>query len=140
MRSYGFDANDARVYYYPAGVHDIDKLVIGGDDVIVYIDDGARLLGKLEFNGCKNLLVCGAGCVDDGKYSDVRHRVAVDLVGVRGARSEGVCVLDSLFWCIRVFGCEDVVIDNVKIIGHRDVYKRQRWGCAARPPTASTRC
>ena len=119
VRSYGFDANDARVYYYPAGVHDIDKLVIGGDDVIVYIDEGARLLGKLEFNGCKNLLVCGAGCVDDGKYSDVRHRVAVDLVGVRGARIEDICVLDSLFWCIRVFGCENVVIDNVKIIGHR---------------------
>lgn len=111
------NAYTGRVVTFEPGYHDIGKMVFSEDNLTVVLEEGAYLDGKLEFNGCNHLRVCGAGVVANISYHLLKYRVLFDLLACTDVQIEDITLTDSEFWNLRVFGCENVAIDNVKIIG-----------------------
>ena len=112
-------AGTPNLLYFDAGEHEIDKLVLRENNTVLYLEEGAHLYGKIECNGIDGLRICGCGIIDSERCFAPRYRVALDLVGCRNVEVSDICIVSSLFWCLRVFGGENIHIDNVKIIGWR---------------------
>ena len=72
------------------------------DDFTVYLDEGARLLGKLELNGCRRIQLCGLGRIDDGGCPV--QRLLLDISGCEDVTVRDITLTDSTFWNCRIFG------------------------------------
>ena len=107
-----------KVIRFEKGYHDIGKLVFKEDDLTVLIEEGAYLDGKLEFNGCNRLKVCGGGILANLNYHQLKYRVIFDLLGCTDVVVEDLTITDSEFWNMRILGCENVTVHNVKVIGY----------------------
>lgn len=129
------DPNDPDVVFYGPGIHEITHVEVG-DNKTVYIAGGAvvRLtIGKNEpFHISKfglrsyskafwlkgnNITFRGRGILD-ASACPVHSR---HMVGVRGEniRLEGVIFRDAPLWTVPVDFSENVVIDNIKLLGRR---------------------
>ena len=108
---------EGKIVRFEKGYHSIGKKVFTEDDLTVILEEGAYLDGKLEFNGCNNLKVCGGGILSNQSYHNQKHRVIFDLLACKNVVVKDLVLTDSEFWNMRVFGCENVLIHNVKIIG-----------------------
>ena len=109
------DPSDPSVLYFGPGDHTIGHLCLTKDDFTVYLDEGARLLGKLELNGCRRIKLCGLGRIDDGGCPE--RRVLLDISGCEDVTIRDITLTNSTNWNCRLFGCERVWIENVKILG-----------------------
>ncbi len=112
----------ANVVFFPAGVHTADLLTIDRDDTVVYLDEGAYVHGKLTLSHCDRVTVCGYGVLSMERYPYESRPVyarCIDAVGCRDLVIRDVTIMDSNDWSLRVMGCEDVLVDNVKIFGCR---------------------
>ena len=107
---------EGKVIRFEKGRHDIGKMTFTEDNLTVILDEGAYLDGKFEFNGCKNLKICGLGVLSNLSYRFGTHRVLCDLLACENVVVEDITLTDSVFWVMRVFGCENVKINNVKIV------------------------
>ena len=116
---------EGKVIRFEKGRHDIGKMTFTEDNLTVILDEGAYLDGKFEFNGCKNLKICGLGVLSNLSYRFGTHRVLCDLLACENVVVEDITLTDSVFWVMRVFGCENVKINNVKIVsgdGNNDAF------------------
>jgi hypothetical protein len=110
------------VLYYKAGVHTVDILKIDKDNTIVYLEEGAFLNGKLELNHCSQVTICGYGTISMEKYPlEVRnvYQRCLDVLHCKEVSIKDITITDSNDWSLRIFGCDNVTIDNVKIFGCR---------------------
>ena len=100
-----------------------DIFEICEDNCIVYIHDDAILRGKLLIHDCENVTVCGRGriCMSETDWNirPVEKRRAMEVIGCRNVTVRDIRISDSVDWSLRVMGSENVVVDNVKIIGCR---------------------
>ncbi len=116
---------NGNVVHFKKGRHNIGKMTFTEDDLTVILDEGAYLDGKFEFNGCKNLKICGLGVLANLSYRFGTHRVLCDFLACENVVVEDITLTDSVFWVMRVFGCENVKINNVKIVsgdGNNDAF------------------
>lgn len=97
----------------------MDRLLIDRDNTALLIDEGATLNARVEVNDCKNIKICGKGIITQSGKDDIKYRICLDLLGCENVSVEDITITESLFWCFRVFGCDDVHINNIKIIGYR---------------------
>ncbi|MBU9727790.1 glycosyl hydrolase family 28 protein [Diplocloster modestus] len=119
-KSRGYDLSVyQKVLRYPRGIHEVGKKVIRGNHVAVIFEEGAYVHGKFEFNNCTDLLVCGNGIISGEKYESDEYRIGMDFLGCQDVTVQDVTLVDGRFWCMRVFGCDRVNIDHVKVIGQR---------------------
>ena len=109
------DPEDPGVLYFGPGDHRIGHLCLTKDDLTVYLDEGAHLLGKLELNGCRRVTLCGLGRIDDGDCP--ARRVLLDISGCEDITIRDITLTNSTNWNCRLFGCERVRIENLKILG-----------------------
>lgn len=107
------------VIHFEKGVHEIGKLKITTDNTLVYLEEGAFLDGKIEINNCKNVRVMGNGVISERHYSDLPMRICFDVLACEDIFIQDIIITESLFWCMRIFGCKNVEIDNVKVISGR---------------------
>lgn len=110
------------VIYYGPGVHTVDILKFEKDNTIIYLEEGAFLNGKMEFNRCSNVTVCGYGTISMEKYPlEVRnvYQRCIDVLHCREVTIKDITITDSNDWSLRIYGCDNVTIDNVKIFGCR---------------------
>lgn len=117
-----FDKNSENVMYFGAGIHNADKLVITKDDTVIYLEEGAFINGKIELNHCKNIMICGYGTISMEQYPlEVRpiYNRCVDVLHCRDIVIKDITITDSNDWSLRVLGCDNVTVENVKIIGCR---------------------
>ena len=92
------------------------------DNTVIYLEEGAVLTGNIRAEGCENLKIFGLGRVCMEKYTyEMRKDFArsIDIIGCRNVVIDGIIIDDSNDWSMRINGCEDVDIKNVKIFGCR---------------------
>lgn len=118
------------------------QLVISEDNTVLYLEKGAVVHGRVLFRDCKNitvfldedavvhgrihaenvenLKVCGFGAICAEGYDRNEDTVhTMDLRRCKNVEVFDICLLDSVSWTLRVFGCDDVHIDNINIAGCR---------------------
>lgn len=111
---------DPHVRYFAPGVHEAGVMDICEDNTTVYLAEGAYVHGKLNVHDCAGFTLCGRGVLSEEKYdADKPYGRCVDLIACRDVELRDVTLTHSVRWTCRVFGCDDVHIDNVKIIGYR---------------------
>lgn len=117
------DDPDSVTYYFGPGVHMPGKIRLKDNDS-VYVDKDALVLGCLFAEGAENIRIFGNGLLDDtGEervaipcYPDYTNG-NIKLYDCRNVSIRGVSMRNSAIWCISVFHCFDVDIDNVKVFG-----------------------
>ncbi|WP_033165676.1 glycosyl hydrolase family 28 protein [Clostridium sp. KNHs205] len=110
------------VIYYEPGIHTVDVLKFEKDNTIIYLEEGAFLNGKMEFNQCSHLTICGYGTISMEKYPLEMRNVyqrCIDVLHCKAVSIRDITITDSNDWSLRIFGCDNVTIDNVKIFGCR---------------------
>lgn len=96
-----------------------DRILIDKDNTSLVIDEGICVNSKIEVNDCENIKICGRGIITQSGVEDKRYRICLDVLGCRNVEIEDITITESLFWTLRLFGCDNVHIKNIKIIGYR---------------------
>ena len=116
-----FDVNNENVMYLPKGNHAQDVLHINKDNTILYLEEGAVFTGKVYFENCNNIKICGYGKITMrgiDNIPDNRMR-ALEIYKCRNVKVEDIMIADSRNWSCKIHGCDDVEVNNLKIIGCR---------------------
>ncbi len=110
-------------YYFGAGIHMPGKIVLN-DNESVYVDKDALVFGCVFAENAKNIRVFGNGLLDDSAeerfyihcYEDFTNG-NIKLYDCENVKVEGVLFRNSAIWCVNVFHCFDVELDNIKVFG-----------------------
>lgn len=122
--------------YFGPGVHEAG-IIAPTNGQTVCIDRGAVVHGEMFLDGVTNVTVTGRGVLDTSTFTrrdpravafrrarglpDEDTELATHSFTVRKSRNvriDGITLRDTPFWALVVRGgCEDVTIDNVKVIG-----------------------
>ncbi|NLO36081.1 MAG: hypothetical protein GX112_06990 [Clostridiaceae bacterium] len=109
------------VLYFPSGEHTAGIIEVEQDNTLIVLDAGAKVHGKILAENKRHVAVSGRGILSMENFE--RHReswqLLLDLSTCTDVIVENVTITDSCGWSCRVFGCEDVQIRNLKIIGQR---------------------
>jgi hypothetical protein len=134
------DTNDTSVLYYEPGYHEVTtipmgsntnlylaggaylKVFIGGNEEPTVESDSAgmpRWANMLYQSGKENITIQGRGIID---FSSVpwHGRQPFNFQSCTNVTIEGITVIDSPNWTICFGKCENILVDNVKLIGHRE--------------------
>lgn len=113
---------DEKTIVFRRGIHDADTVVIDSDHTTLYLEDGAVLNGNIKVLNCSDVTICGRGIVCMEKYTyEMRKDFArsIDVVNCKDVKISDIIISDSNDWSLRLNGCDDVRIENVKIFGCR---------------------
>ena len=131
------DPDDPDVIYFGPGIHEIESLLVG-DSTTVYIAGGAIvrcIWGSESGNDSgqavqkrkppsfvlqgKNVTLRGRGIIDAGNVPWKGRNMIVSQDS-EDVTLEGVILLDSSPWTVPIRRCDNVHVDNIKILGWRD--------------------
>jgi len=114
------DLKDPNLVYYGPGIHHPkDALIKLGDNKTLYLAEGAIVKAGIQVKG-NNVTICGRGIICGngfvwGKFSrslieiNESNNVVIKDVILRGAAS----------WTMPIRNSQNVIVDNVKIVGGR---------------------
>ncbi len=113
------------VIFFPEGEHFPDLIEIKNDNTAVYLEKGAYVHGCIKAENVKNIAVFGQGVLTLESY--VRHLEKRDtgrdnllfINNCRNVKISDTVITDGCNWSCKIFGCDNVEIDNLKIIGCR---------------------
>ncbi len=110
-------------YYFGPGVHMPGKITLK-DNESVYVDKDALVFGSVYAENAKNLHIFGNGLFDDSCEGRIDNSCYenftngnLKLYDCENLRIEGVLFRDSAIWCVNIFHCFDVVVDNISVFG-----------------------
>lgn len=133
-RDYTISQETKRTHYFGAGVHHIGILRLKADET-VYIDEGAVVYGCIHGDGVNRVRILGRGILDNSEnVEEILFKVdklgdgSVDVGNSRREHTihfinssdiviEGITIRDSLVYNVACFGCSNVSVKNIKIIG-----------------------
>lgn len=108
------------VIVFKKGRHFADVVNIKQDNTLVYLEEGAYIDGKIRAENCSNITIAGNGIISMEKYSRSCGRTTVIQLGnCRNVCVKDITILDSCNWSMCISGCDNVSVDNCKIIGQR---------------------
>ena len=116
-------ASTETVKYIGPGAWDIETMILE-DGMEVYISGGAVVRGVMLGNEVSNVKVGGHGFLD-GSHHDSwllinnTAYVPVNLNNCTDIDISGIALLDPNAWCVNIYNCDNVELDNVKIITAR---------------------
>lgn len=120
------------VLYFAPGVYYLDERLLLEDGQTVFIDEGAVVYGSINAEDKKNLRVVGYGVLDNSrmkrqdalqtnpeilKETDKNIGLPLYFNRCENVSVEGITIVDSSEWSAKITGCQNVVVDNIKIIG-----------------------
>jgi hypothetical protein len=117
---------DTDLYFAP-GEHDIGRITLKSGQT-VYIEKGATVYGEIYAEDVENVTVAGRGILDHAKAKmTVGESSLEDIDPLRPSPIEirysknvvirDIVVRNSCFLSVRPICCEDVLIDNIKVVG-----------------------
>ncbi|WP_420477481.1 glycosyl hydrolase family 28 protein, partial [Noviherbaspirillum sp. ST9] len=130
------DPKDPNVIYYGPGIHNISHIQVGSNKTL-YVAGGAILRATVDFsekyslekettvrlyspsivlNG-NNIKLMGRGIID-GSLCPTHARRMISTQG-KSILLQGVIIRDAPTWAMPVQCSENVIIDNLKLIGYR---------------------
>lgn len=115
------DAENYKVLRFGGEQH-IDILDITEDNTLIWLEDDAVIHGKIRARGVNGLKICGHGTITMREYGrdcvDINTR-CVDILQCSNVEVRDILISDSTQWSFRCDDCENVIIDNVKVLGFR---------------------
>lgn len=115
--------NGGTVLFFPAGEYEAEQIRMYSGDTL-FLASGAWVHGSVREEGVKNIRIAGAGILDRtteynpgtrGGVAAAPHAVHFEFS--ENIKIENITVLDSPMWTITVSGCDNVDVENVKMIG-----------------------
>ena len=110
-------------YYFGPGIHYPRQINLKSGDR-VHIDKDAIVYGCFLAKNAENIEIFGNGILDDsGEERFAKHCYEDYTVGnlkfydCKGVRIRGIGIQNSATWCLSLFHCFDVVVDDLKIFG-----------------------
>ena len=110
-------------HYFGPGIHYPRQINLKSGDR-VYIDKDALLYGCFMAKDAENIEIFGNGILDDsGEERFSCHCYEDYTVGnlkfydCKGLRIRGIGMQNSAIWCLNLFHCFDVLVDDIKIFG-----------------------
>jgi len=104
------------VRHFGPGVHRVGRLALQSRER-VYLAAGAVVYGSLQATGAEGLRIAGRGILDVSPYERGKGGGAVQLIDCKDAVIDGIIMRDPDEWCCHAVGCQDLLIQNVKLIG-----------------------
>ena len=114
------------------GFHDVGIRELKSGDT-VYLDPGAVVYGGFHASNATDIAILGRGILDGGKLKEkilfaasgdgheavqnAKRWHTIDFKNCRNVKIDGLTIRDSLLYNIAMWGCEDVAVSGVKIIG-----------------------
>ncbi len=134
--------NDKQVIYYDKGEHYAGLICLESHQTL-YLEEGAHVYGAVYAKDAEDIKICGRGVLDASPYrrnddieadghelqeelkrrfgfaeTDARYLGNLTLYNCKNVFVEGVILEDAPLWSLTVRnGCDDITIDNVKVIG-----------------------
>ena len=109
-------ADTPGVRYFGPGVHRPGKITLQSQES-VYIAGGAVVYGSIHAQGASRLRISGRGVLDQSPFARGEGGGAVRLSDCSDVRVEGIVMRDPDVWCCSLFGCRNVTIADVKLVG-----------------------
>lgn len=107
---------DSGMRYFGPGVHHAGRIVLESGDS-VYLAGGAVVYGSIHAQGASRIRIAGRGILDVGPYPRGEGGGAIRLSDCSEVVIEGIVMRDPDVWCCSLFGCRDVRIADVKLVG-----------------------
>ncbi len=116
-------AKEDVTYYFGAGIHYPGKIRLKSNES-VYIDRDALVYGCIFAENAENIHIFGNGILDDTGEGRINRHCYEDYTNgnikfydCNNIRIEGVGMRNSAIWCLNLFHCFDVDVDDIKIFG-----------------------
>jgi len=107
---------DPSVRYFGPGMHRPGRMALESNQTI-YIAGGAVVHGSIHATGASNIKVLGRGILDASTFERGQGPGCIRLTDCRNVVIDGVILRDPDVWCLSTFGCSNVTIADVKLIG-----------------------
>lgn len=129
------------IVYYGPGEHKADLILLDSNQTL-YIDEGAVVYGVIYAKDAENIRIMGRGILDSSPYRrgndekdggreiieallhrgfcdfDISYCGQLVFHNCKNCSVEGIILRDSQFWSAIIRNnCENIIIDNIKIIG-----------------------
>ena len=104
------------VRYFGPGVHRPGKITLHSGETL-YLAGGAVVHTAVEAREATGVRIAGRGIIDTSEYERDRGGGSIRLMDCRDVKIEGVILRDPDVWCLSAFGCRDMEIANVKLVG-----------------------
>lgn len=119
--SHNVDKNNYNnIIYFDSGEHFADVIKIEDDNTLVYLEDGAVVNGKIDAENRENIAIDGYGTLTMQNYTKGSPRdTSIHLRYCKNIEIKNILIKDSCNWHVNVWGCENIRIDNVKLLSYR---------------------
>ena len=104
------------VRYFGAGVHRPGKIQLKSGETL-YVAGGAVVHTTIDARGATDVRILGRGIIDTSDYERDQGGGCIRLTDCSNVKIKGVILRDPDVWCLSVFGCRSLEIDNVKLVG-----------------------
>ena len=106
----------AGVRYFGPGVHRPGKIQLKSGETL-FVAGGAVVYTAVEARGASGVRILGRGVIDTSEYERDKGGGCIRLTDCSDVKVEGVILRDPDVWCLSAFGCRNVEIANVKLVG-----------------------
>lgn len=110
-------------HFFGPGIHMPGKITLHSGDS-VYVDKDAMVYGCIFAEDAENIRIFGNGVLDDtgeGRLDincyEPYTNGNLKFYDCKNLQIEGVLCRNSAIWCVNLFHCFDVEIDNIKVFG-----------------------
>lgn len=109
-------AGDTGVRYFGPGVHRPGKIQLKSGETL-YIAGGAVVYTAVEACGATGVRILGRGVIDTSEYERGKGGGCIRLDDCSDVKIDGVILRDPDVWCLSAFGCRNLEISGVKLVG-----------------------
>jgi len=104
------------VRYFGPGAHRPGKIALKGGETL-YVAGGAVVHTAVSAANATGVRILGRGIIDTSEYERGKGGGCIRLTDCADVKVEGVILRDPDVWCLSAFGCRDLDIANVKLVG-----------------------
>jgi len=108
--------DDPKVLYYGPGVHHPGKIQLKSGQTL-YVASGAVVYTAISGRGVSGVRIMGRGIIDTSEYAREEGGGSIHLSDCSDVKIQGVVLRDPDEWTISMFGCRNVEVSHVKLVG-----------------------
>lgn len=134
VKAYDVKPDDPDTLYFGPGVHDAGMITLRSNQT-VYLEAGSVVYATLHAADAENIRILGRGILDNSKNTEEilfemdrlgsgdfdvknsRREHTLQFTRVRGIEIDGITIRHSLVYNVAAYGCENMSVSNVKLIG-----------------------
>jgi Endopolygalacturonase len=115
IKEYAIKKSMPNVLYFAAGIHYPGKITLESNQTL-FLEEGAIVHTAVLCENVQNVRILGHGILDNSTFPRGGSN-PIRLSGSSNVLIDGVTIRDASEWSIIVGKCENIMIDNIKLIG-----------------------